>query len=132
VSEAVVLVDHGSRLQEASETLDAIARLLQERMPSRLVLIAHMELATPNLNDAIEVCAARGVKKIIVVPYFLTAGRHTRDDIPRLVREAAFAHPSLRLELCAPLGVHPRLVDVLLERIAEGARGDGRDIGEKQ
>jgi len=127
VSEAVVLVDHGSRLQEANETLDAIARLLQERMPSRLVLIAHMELASPSLHEAIEACAARGVEKVIVVPYFLTAGRHTRDDIPRLAREAALAHPALHLELRPPLGVHPKLIDVLLERIADGARDGGRD-----
>lgn len=122
MNEAIVLVDHGSRLQEANETLDRVAQLLQERMPSRLVLIAHMELASPSLHEAIDACAARGVEKVIVVPYFLTAGRHTRDDIPRLAREAALAHPSVRLELSPPLGPHPKLVDVILDRIAQASR----------
>jgi hypothetical protein len=39
----------------------------------------------------------------------------------RVLREAAAAHPGIRLTEAAPLGTDPRLVEVVLERIAEAA-----------
>ena len=38
--------------------------------------------------------------------------------IPRLVSEAEKNHPGLRIRISAPLGIHEKLVDVVLERVA--------------
>ena len=77
-----------------------------------------MELAPPSLADAIATCAEGGAREIVVYPFFLAPGRHSRRDIPRLLREIAAAHPGLSLRLAEPFGVHDKLVDVVLERIA--------------
>ncbi len=117
---AILLVDHGSRAPEANAVLDGIAALLRERLPGRRVYVAHMELASPSLAEALEACAADGMKEVSVLPYFLAPGRHSAGDIPRLAAEAAERHPDVTVRVAEPLGVHPALIDVILDRINAG------------
>lgn len=112
---AILLVDHGSRRVEANMCLEQIARLVQARVgPEVLVCHAHMELAEPDIAQALKVCAEAKVTDLVVHPYMLTPGRHAREDIPRLVAEAAY--PGLRTRVTEPLGVHPALAEAVLDR----------------
>jgi len=120
---ALVLVDHGSRRPEANESLEQVAELVRAAAPGRPVRCAHMELAPPTLADAIEACVAEGAREIVVVPYFLAPGSHSTRDIPALVREAAARHAGLRVRVAKPLGVHPRLAELVLDRAREAAEG---------
>lgn len=116
IDAAIVLVDHGSRSAEANRVLGRVARLLRRRLPGRIVEIAHMELAPPSIDAAIARCAARGASAVVVHPFFLAPGLHARRDVPRLAREAARAH-GLRIRVTRPLGVHPALIEVILDRM---------------
>lgn len=115
---AILLVDHGSRRAEANAVLDAVADQLHAREPDCVVRASHMELAQPTLRQAFDECVAAGADEIVVQPYFLGPGRHSSDDIPRLVGEAAAAHPGVRVSIAEPLGAHPGLVDAVLDRVA--------------
>jgi sirohydrochlorin ferrochelatase len=118
---AVVLVDHGSRRAEANEQLEELAARLREREPGTRVATAHLEVLAPSIADAIAECAGAGAREIVVLPWFLAPGRHTAEDIPRQVEAARRAHPGVEIRVGDALGLHPKLVDVALERIA-GAR----------
>ena len=76
-----------------------------------------MDLALPNIAQGVEACVRAGANEIVVHPYFLGPGIHTRRDIPRAVESAAARHPGLRVVVSEPLGVHEKLVDVVLERV---------------
>ena len=120
---AILLVDHGSRRAEANLQLEELAELIRKRQPLTVVAIAHLEIAPPSLGEAIDACVKRGARTIVIHPYFLGPGRHTSEDIPRLVQEASARHPGIELQVSAPLGVHHKLVEVVLERVkACGAR----------
>ncbi len=113
---AILLVDHGSRVTDANAVLERIADGVRRARPDAIVEAAHMELAEPSLADALERCAARGAREVVVCPYFLGPGRHTSDDIPRLVERARAAHPGLRVAVADPLGFDERLVELVLAR----------------
>lgn len=115
---ALLIVDHGSRLPEANELLEAVAARVRERLPERLVRTAHLDLAEPGIPDAIDACAAEGAGEIVLAPWFLSPGAHTARDLPRIAQEAARRHPGVRIACAAPLGFDERIVDVLLERLA--------------
>lgn len=119
---AVVLVDHGSREPGANAVLDQMAAWLRERLPECPVRVAHMELATPSLGEAIDACVAEGAEEILVHPYFLAPGRHSTTDIPALAAEAAERHPGVRVRVTAALGAHRAITEAILERLSE--RGD--------
>ena len=122
MSRAILIVDHGSRRAEANAQLDAVARDVRERDPGAIVEIAHMELAPPSIADGLAACVAAGASDVVVHPFFLGPGNHTQNDIPRLVAEAAANHPEVKVRISGPLGPHPKLVDILLERVEEASR----------
>ena len=112
---ALLLVDHGSRRAAANDNLEAIAELARERLgEDAIVRFAHMELAEPTIARAFDECVAAGADEVVVFPWFLASGRHAREDIPRLVAEAAKRHPGVRHRVTSPFGPHPLLVDAAL------------------
>jgi sirohydrochlorin ferrochelatase len=124
---AILLVDHGSRRAEANDQLEEIAKLIRQR-GHRIVIAAHMELAEPSIAAGVDACVAAGAREIVVHPYLLAPGRHSTTDIPELAAEAASRHPDVTIRVSEPLGVHEKLVDVVLERVAsavEATRADG-------
>lgn len=114
---AVLLVDHGSRRPEANALLESVAAAVAERVPEWIVRCAHMELAPPDIAAGIDACVSSGADEIVVCPYFLGPGNHTSKDIPRLVDAASARHSKIRVRIADPLGLHPKLVDVLLDRV---------------
>jgi sirohydrochlorin ferrochelatase len=77
---------------------------------------AHMELAEPSIRQAFEQAVRDGATAVVVHPYFLSPGRHSTTDIPRMVEEAAKEFPGVEHCVTAPLGVHAKIGEVILER----------------
>ena len=114
---AFLLVDHGSRSPEANESLIEVAELVRARVGQGVIVAhAHMEIASPTVPAAIEELVRQGAKEIVVVPYFLAPGRHSREDIPRLVGDATEAHRGVLFVVAEPLGPHPLLAELVLLR----------------
>ena len=91
----LLLVDHGSRRAESNAQLDDMARLVQTLRPAAVVRAVHMEIAEPTIAQGIEDLIASGATEIRVLMYFLSDGRHSREDVPALVRTAMVAHPNV-------------------------------------
>ena len=117
-----LLIDHGSRRAASNQQLEAMAALLRARRPDAPVVAAHMEIASPSIAEGIATLAAAGVTEVRPLLYFLADGRHVGEDIPRLLAEAAQAHPQLRVLTGTALGPHELLADLLLLRAGEHPR----------
>lgn len=119
MKQALLLVDHGSRRQEANDLLKQIAAIMRERFGFSIVHYAHMDLGEPTIQQGFDACVAEGAREVIVHPYFLVPGLHVTKDIPDLVKEAANHHPGIAFRITEPLGVHEKIGEVILERIAQ-------------
>lgn len=115
----IILVDHGSRLPAANAMLLEVAALFRRVSGRGIVEAAHMELAEPSIGEAFDRCVAQGAKIIIVHPYFLSPGRHSTHDIPRLTTEAAARHPGVRFHVTPPLGLDEKIAMVIQQRVEE-------------
>ena len=116
---ALLIVDHGSRVEEANDLLRQLAKLLESTSEFSIICHAHMELAAPSISEAFDTCVCRGAKFIIVHPYFLAPGRHSTLDIPRLVEQAAAKHPGVQYRITQPLGLHIKIAELILERVRD-------------
>lgn len=116
VRTALLLVDHGSRFAEANAMLAEVAAMVREMGSVPHVFHAHMELAEPSIQEAFEACVRAGATQIVVHPYFLSPGRHSTTDIPRMVAEAARKFPGVQYCVTQPLGLHAKIGEVVLER----------------
>ena len=115
----VILVDHGSTFDGANRMLLEVVQGFREATGTAIVEPAHMELAEPTIAQAFARCVEQGAKRVVVHPYFLSPGRHSTSDIPRLATEAAKNHPGVELAITEPLGVDTRISEVILLRIQE-------------
>jgi sirohydrochlorin ferrochelatase len=123
VKTGVVLFAHGSRVAEANEAVRAVATRLREEGRFHLVEAAFLELASPDLPQAVASQIEAGAGRVIVVPYFLTLGTHLQRDLPRIVAEIQRIHIGIEIEVTAPLDDHPALFEAVLDRAREAAAG---------
>jgi sirohydrochlorin cobaltochelatase len=110
---AIILFGHGSRDPLWRRPIEAVAARLVAQQPALLVACAYLELDQPDLPGALAQLAARGAAEVTVVPMFLGAGKHAREDLPALVQTLSRAHPQVRINLQQPVGEDPRVLDLL-------------------
>jgi sirohydrochlorin ferrochelatase len=123
-----VVLGHGSRRGRcAEEGLRNVAARIGERLRGEAIArAAFFEFLHPTLEEALTELAGAGVSEVVVVPYFLFAGKEIRIEIPELLAELTPRFPALRVTLAPDLDVEPRLIDVAAERIEEALRGIGQ------
>ena len=63
-------------------------------------------------------CVERGADRVLLVPFFLSPGRHASLHLAEHRDRLAESFPDVVWELKPPLGRHDALVDVILDRIA--------------
>ena len=113
----LLLIDHGSRRDEANEMLWHVATLVEQLAGGDVVVCpAHMELAEPTIAQGFAQCVARGATEVVAVPYMLSPGRHSTNDIPKFVEQAAREFPGTSYRVAEPLGIDARLAEVVLTR----------------
>ena len=115
---ALLLIAHGSRHAEANADLRHVADQLRQRGHA-VVVPAFLELAEPDIDRGAELCLEAGATSIVLVPYFLSTGVHVARDLSAARDRLAARHPGVEFRLAAPLGRHPLLVDVVVDRVRE-------------
>ncbi len=116
MTKALLIIDHGSTHHDANEMLEQLGDLIRKHRPGLIVKVAHMELAEPTIAQGVAACVDAGATEIIAHPYMLSPGRHATKDVPQLVQDAAAPFPGIKVKITAPLGLHDKIVDVILER----------------
>jgi sirohydrochlorin ferrochelatase len=116
---AVLLIAHGSRRAEANEELLTVAESLRNRGRYPFVQVAYLELASPTIAEGGAECAQAGASEVILLPFFLSPGRHVADDLTAARDELAARFPTVRFSLAEPLGSHPLILQALEERADE-------------
>lgn len=115
----ILVVGHGSRRDEANADVREAARLIASRGSFACVEPAFLEIVNPTINEGFAKLVSRGAEHVVVHPYFLSPGRHTRGDIPVDVQAAASRHPGVTYQITEPLAAHPSVIDASIERILD-------------
>jgi sirohydrochlorin ferrochelatase len=89
---------------------------MAEEAGLHLVEVAFLDCAQPDLLTSIGKLVQCGAGRVVVIPYFLTPGRHTTQDLPRIVEEAGRIYTGVRIDVTETLDGHPALGAILLQR----------------
>ena len=123
MSRGIIVLGHGSRAEvtEANDAIFVVAELVKQKTSSDLVEAALMNRSSnlQSVDQAAEVLIQKGVKEIVLAPWFLTKGAHIQSDIPRIIARVQERFPGVQIVMAPPLGPDPKIVDVLLERVQE-------------
>jgi sirohydrochlorin ferrochelatase len=111
-----LLIAHGSRRPEANADLEHVAEELRSRGRYPVIQVAYLELAEPDIGTAGTKCAETGATEVILLPYFLSPGKHVVEDLAAARDRLGERFPEVRFTLAEPLGPHPLLLEILEER----------------
>ena len=128
MSTGLLIVGHGSRDPSANIEFESVVASYRATHPDLDVVHGYVELARPSLATAIG-DVARRVDSVVVLPLFLFAAGHVKNDIPLALARARQDFPAVRFIVTNALGVHPHLVEMAFERARvalEGARAAGK------
>ncbi|MCP8323344.1 MAG: precorrin-8X methylmutase [Candidatus Methylarchaceae archaeon HK02M2] len=119
----LVLVGHGSKLPHSKDTLEKLAKIVQGMQKFKIVEVSFMMRNKPSLQEAIKNVIDKGAKKVVVIPVFLTRGKHTEDDIPFILNSnlETDKFPSKEIEIIygEPLGPDKRIAEIIEDKALE-------------
>jgi sirohydrochlorin cobaltochelatase len=111
----VLLIGHGSREPAGNAEFEALVTSFRAAHPELRVEQAFIELARPLLAEAVETIAM-SARRIVVVPLFLFASGHVKNDIPLALDHARRRFPDVDIVAAPALGIHPSLVELAWSR----------------
>ncbi len=116
----LVLVAHGSRREASNEEVRRVAAELAEQAGDRYQMVhaAFLELAEPLIPAGVQCCIDNGMEEVVVVPYFLSAGRHVVEDIPAEVAKVDNT-TGAHIVIAPYLGASTGLGELLLHQAAQ-------------
>lgn len=122
---AVLLMAHGSRIPEANDAAREIAAMVKKMTDLDIVEVSFREQHLPNIQEGIDACVAQGAERILLMPYFLFVGAHVQEDLPEEMAEAKKRYPHVEFAMGNHLGVHRKLAEVVVDRLAEAFTATG-------
>jgi sirohydrochlorin cobaltochelatase len=115
---AIVLFAHGARDPDWARPFRQLVAELGERLPGERIVLAFLDLMQPSLPDCAAALYADGVRALRVVPVFLAAGGHLKEDLPRLVESLKARYRDLEITLEPPIGEQPEVISAIAAAIA--------------
>jgi sirohydrochlorin cobaltochelatase len=123
VDTTVLLIGHGSRESGANVELEGLVDAFRAAHPELRVEVAYIELAKPLVADALDAIAPE-TRRLVLVPLFLFAAGHVKNDLPLAVDAARAKFPRTEIVIAPCLGVHPSLVAMAWDRAATAVPED--------
>jgi sirohydrochlorin ferrochelatase len=116
MSKALLVVAHGSRREASNDEVRSLSEQIAKQAGSDydIVRSAFLELAEPSIPDGIQQCIDAGADEVVVMPYFLSAGRHVAKDIPEEVAPKQAQYPDKTIRIAPYLGAADGIAELML------------------
>lgn len=113
----LLVVAHGSRRDESNiEIHDLVSRLRNNCSLFSGIDYAFLEIAKPSIQEALWQQILEGAMDIVVLPYFLSAGRHVTSDIPEQVGQVSVEFPNIKIKIAPYLGASIMIDEMLIDQ----------------
>ncbi|MBM9460057.1 sirohydrochlorin chelatase [Nocardioides sp. zg-536] len=119
---ALIALAHGSRDPRSAATITALVDEAKRLRPDLRIERAFLDLAKPSFHTVVDRLVKAGYEEIVVVPLLLVEAFHARVDVPAAIAEATARHEGLKIRATEVLGLEPRFLEVLDERLRAALR----------
>lgn len=113
MSRGLLLLAHGARDPRWAAPFETLAQRLRVLAPELEVRLSYLDFLPPTLQDAGAELARAGVTRVDVLPLFLGAGGHVRNDVPRLTADLAAAYPHVEWIVRTTIGEVDSVIDAM-------------------
>ena len=115
MSNDILVVGHGSNSPLGQIQLKETVQLLAKRLPDRRVTFGFLELAKPDVEDALAEFIDESTKGLTVMPLVLLGATHAKSDIAGIVEMAREIYRNVEFCYARELGVSLRLNQAFVE-----------------
>lgn len=108
--QGVLLLAHGSRLGATRQTMCDLCLQVKESGSFQHVEAAYLT-GKPGLIESVDAANQMGLRRLVVVPLFLSGARLVRDKLPEVIDAAISKCPDMELVVTEPISSDARLTD---------------------
>jgi sirohydrochlorin cobaltochelatase len=116
---ALLLIELDAPRPGAGATLIRLAAKARALGVAPVAAACFLHDARPTFAEAFEACVSHGASEVTLVPYALTVSGEAAAELERLQRAAGYLYPQVTARLAAPLGDHPAVAQVVMQRASE-------------
>lgn len=113
---SVIIVGHGSRVEENNELFKNLVEVMKERSDIRIDE-AFLSFEEPLLEGKLLELYGEGIREVVIIPYLLYGGKHVEVHIPEIIKRINDRHDDFRIHLDTILGLEPLILDILTSKI---------------
>ena len=111
----LLLIDRGSREQEAKDELDYICKKVQQKGNYEFANYCFLEVVPPFIAEGIENCLKTKVDSLTIVPYFLYPGKKVKIAVTEAAKLQA--KTNVKFTVTKPMSMHKTMVDIVNSKI---------------
>lgn len=114
---AILYIGHGTRSKKGADEAKAFYKRVMKRIDVPIQEISFLELTEPLIEEGFKRCVIRGATDITVVPLFLLAAGHIKQDIPRALTSLQDRYSHVQVNVKDPFGVQGKILDAIAELV---------------
>lgn len=114
---SLLIVGHGSRSAAGVAEYWKFAGVVTGQAPDLDVGCGFLELASPDLDTAVDQVVGLGATSVVATPLVLLGAGHMKNDGPAVLHRARHRHPHVEFRYARDLGIHPLVLAVAEDRI---------------
>ena len=111
-STTLLLAGHGSRKVEGNAEIEKFAEEWRRQRPGERIEVCFIEHADVLLAEGLD-RAARGSRRVVLIPFILTAAGHVKMELPAAVESARERHPDVEFVVTRHLGMGREIFEIL-------------------
>ncbi|MGV3264633.1 MULTISPECIES: sirohydrochlorin chelatase [Cytobacillus] len=119
---AVLYIGHGTRSKKGAAEASLFIRSVMKKVDAPIQKLCFLELTEPDIEAGFEYCVHEGAEEIVIVPLFLLAAGHIKQDIPEALAPLIKKHPAITVRMADPFGVQDSILDAIAELAADEAQ----------
>jgi sirohydrochlorin cobaltochelatase len=119
----ILVVGHGTRDAQGIDEFYQAVHWIAERYCAEPVEPCFLELADPDIAEAVQALLRRGASRLVVAPLLLFAAGHAKRDIPQAVAAALADRSQIAVRYAPPLECHGAIVELSAERYRQAIAG---------
>jgi precorrin-8X/cobalt-precorrin-8 methylmutase len=113
----ILIVSHGSPRAEANQGFEAMVARVASRLGQSAILPTFFSITAPDIPERVATLVEGGVRRILLMPYFLYSGQHVTVDIPALLEQCRRRFPAVAIEMLPTLENDPAIEDLVVDRL---------------
>jgi sirohydrochlorin ferrochelatase len=116
---AILYIGHGTRSKVGADEAKTFIHRVMERIDVEIQEISFLELTKPSIEEGFLRCVKRGATEISVIPLFLLAAGHIKEDIPQALASLREKYPNIQVNIRDPFGVQGKILDGITELVRD-------------